>query len=254
MHKQASGDQSFDRIAEKFDKNIYGTTKGRLRHELLTHYLNDLLPTQPLEVLDAGGGTGVMAQFLLEKGHQVLLNDVSADALQLARQRLGRYGQVQYHLGPVQELPADRHFELVVCHAMLEWLSQPLEVLALLIERIAPGGMLSLSFFNRDAHIFSNLIYGNFDYIDKDFIVPNRVRLNPNNSLHPSEVLDFLHSLGLTVRHKAGIRCFHDYVRDKGIQTSQYEQIKRKELEYGRQHPFVWLGRYFHLIAVKPES
>ena len=33
-------DQSFDKFADKFEKNIYGSTKGQLRHELLVHYLN----------------------------------------------------------------------------------------------------------------------------------------------------------------------------------------------------------------------
>lgn len=252
MHKQYSQDQSFDRIAEKFEKNIYGTTKGRLRHELLVHYLHQHLPKTPVRVLDAGGGTGVMTQTLAELGHQVTLNDVSADALAIARQKLANYPQVSYHCGPLQALIELGEFELVLCHAVLEWLSRPLDALDSLLQNLAPGGQLSLSFFNRDAHVFSNLIYGNFDYIDKDFVVPNRVRLNPNNAVCPSQVLDFLQASGLQVVHKAGIRCFHDYVRDKSIQTSHYEQIKAKELEYGTRHPYLWLGRYFHLIAIKP--
>ena len=32
-------DQSFDKIADKFEKNIYGSSKGQLRHELLVHHL-----------------------------------------------------------------------------------------------------------------------------------------------------------------------------------------------------------------------
>lgn len=252
MHKQYSQDQSFDRIAEKFEKNIYGTTKGRLRHELLEHYLLQHLSATPMRVLDAGGGTGVMSKTLAALGHQVLLNDVSEDALSIARQKLADFSQVSYHCGPLQSLAEQEPFDLILCHAVLEWLSQPLDAIDGLLTKLAPGGKLSLSFFNRDAHLFSNIIYGNFDYIDKDFVVPNRVRLNPNKAVCPAEVLHFLEAAGMQVVHKAGIRCFHDYVRDKSIQTTHYEQLKAKELEYGTSHPYVWLGRYFHLIAIKP--
>lgn len=254
MNKQWQQDQSFDQIADKFEKNIYGTSKGRLRHELLLHYLHQQLPAEPLDCLDAGGGTGVMAKALSEMGHQVLLNDISADALSLARTKFEGDERISFHCGTLQGLEPERQFDLITCHAVLEWLSDPYAALDSLFERLKPGGYLSLSFFNRDAHLFSNLLYGNFDYIDKDFVVSNRVRLNPNNALPPSQVLDFIQQAGLEIRHKAGIRCFHDYMRDKTMQSSHYEQIKAKELEYGTAHPYLWLGRYFHLIALKPES
>ncbi|MDF2177587.1 methyltransferase domain-containing protein [Aliiglaciecola sp. CAU 1673] len=249
MNKQTQKDQSFDQIAEKFDRNIYGTSKGKLRHELLLHHLSKHLPVSPLKVLDAGGGTGVMTQSMLELGHQVLLNDVSEDALTLAKDKLSSAGDVRFHCGPIVSLPETEQFDLVICHAVLEWLSEPFDTVDHLLKLVAPGGCLSLSFFNRDAHLFSNLIYGNFDYIKKDFIVPNRVRLNPNNSLYPAEVIGYFEKAGWDVFHKAGIRCFHDYVRDKSLQQSHYEELKASELAYGDKHPYLWLGRYFHLLA-----
>ena len=85
-------DQSFDKFADKFEKNIYGSTKGQLRHELLVHYLHDCIPlnTQPLEVLDAGGGTGVMSQVMLNLNHKVTLSDISSEVLSLAKGKLGK--------------------------------------------------------------------------------------------------------------------------------------------------------------------
>ncbi|WP_088328432.1 methyltransferase domain-containing protein [Lacimicrobium sp. SS2-24] len=254
MSKQWQQDQSFDRIAKKFEKNIYGTTKGRLRHELLLHYLQQHLPAGPLDCLDAGGGTGVMAKALAEMGHKVLVNDISADALDLARAKFEGEIQVNFHCGPLQSLDSHNQFDLITCHAVLEWLSDPYEALNALFDRLKPGGYLSLSFFNLDAHRFSNLLYGNFDYVDKEFVVSNRVRLNPNKALAPAEVIDFLKAEDFAIRHQAGIRCFHDYMRDKSMQNSHYEQIKAKEIQFGTTHPYLWLGRYFHLLAVKPES
>ncbi|ALS98415.1 methyltransferase domain-containing protein [Lacimicrobium alkaliphilum] len=254
MNKQWQQDQSFDQIADKFEKNIYGTSKGRLRHELLLHYLHQHLPAGSLDCLDAGGGTGVMAKEMLSLGHRVLVNDISGQALEMAQKKLSGFPDVNFHCGALQSLEPERNFDLILCHAVLEWLSDPFDALTHLLKRLKPGGYLSLSFFNRDAHLFSNLLYGNFDYIDKDFVVSNRVRLNPNNALPPSEVLDFIQKAGLEIRHKAGIRCFHDYMRDKTMQSSHYQQIKAREIQYGSTHPYLWLGRYFHLIALKPES
>lgn len=254
MSKQWQQDQSFDQIAGKFEKNIYGTSKGRLRHELLLHYLNQHLPPDALDCLDAGGGTGMMAKEMLALGHRVLINDISGQALELAREKLSEFPDVDFHCGPLQSLEPHRRFDLILCHAVLEWLSEPFDAINLLLGHLKPGGWLSLSFFNRDAHLFSNLLYGNFDYIDKDFVVSNRVRLNPNKALPPAQVVDFIQNAGLDIRHKAGIRCFHDYMRDKSMQNSHYDQIKAKEIQFGTASPYLWLGRYFHLIAVKPES
>lgn len=57
-------DRNFDDIAEKFSRNIYGTTKGQLRQTILWQDLDAILATyggQTLRVLDAGGGEGQTA-------------------------------------------------------------------------------------------------------------------------------------------------------------------------------------------------
>ena len=51
-------DRNFDDIAEKFSRNIYGTTKGQLRQAILWQDLEPVLvdmEPQKLRVLDAGG-------------------------------------------------------------------------------------------------------------------------------------------------------------------------------------------------------
>jgi len=56
-------DRNFDGISGKFANNIYGTTKGRLRHELLIHHLeanNVLVDLKSKRVIDVGCGLGHM--------------------------------------------------------------------------------------------------------------------------------------------------------------------------------------------------
>ncbi len=67
-------------IAEKFSRNIYGTTKGQLRQAILWQDLDRVLAERAakLRVLDAGGGEGQTAIKMAERGHQVILCDLSA--------------------------------------------------------------------------------------------------------------------------------------------------------------------------------
>ena len=253
MKQNDKPDQSFNSIANKFEKNIYGSSKGQLRHELLLHYLNNTLSlAKPgLNILDAGGGTGMMTAPLLNMGHKVTLNDLSQDVLELAREKLGHREGLRICQGEIQSIDETESFDLVICHAVLEWLQDPLEVIKKLVAVLRPGGHLSLSFFNKDAHRFGNLLYGNFDYVKADLKHKNTVRLNPNNALVPREVIAGLNSLGLEIIHTAGIRCIHDYLKQPDMQTSRYEEIKQMEMRYGTVEPYLWLGKYFHIIVHK---
>ncbi len=72
-------DRNFDDIAEKFSRNIYGTTKGQLRQAILWQDLDRVLEEiggRKLRVLDAGGGEGQTAIKMAERGHQVTLCDL----------------------------------------------------------------------------------------------------------------------------------------------------------------------------------
>ena len=63
-------DRNFDDIAEKFSRNIYGTTKGQLRQTILWQDLDKLLAEfgdRPLRVLDAGGGEGQTAILMAQR-------------------------------------------------------------------------------------------------------------------------------------------------------------------------------------------
>jgi S-adenosylmethionine-dependent methyltransferase len=251
--KNNKQDQSFDKFADKFEKNIYGSTKGRLRHELLVHHLADytLVNDRALDVLDAGGGTGVMTELMLDRGHRVTLTDISIEALALAKQKFDDKTNLDIQHIDILSLSSVKKYDLVVCHAVLEWLQDPFEVINKLVNLVKPGGHLSLSFFNYDAQLFGNMLYGNFDYVEQGLKNKNIVRLSPNNPQKPKEILAHLGALPIQVRKKAGIRCFHDYLKQTEKQTSQYEQLKQLEIEYGSIEPYLWLGKYFLVIAQK---
>lgn len=238
---------SFDGIANKFDQNIYGTTKGQLRHIILLNILAHFLPSKPLKILDAGGGTGLMAKAMLELGHEVTLVDISTDALEIANKRLKNCGSV--HIIHSDLSAIDGQYDVVLCHAVLEWSHEPFQIIESLSKNVKPQGMLSLSFFNQYAKIFNNLTYGNFDYIIKGMPSKNTVRLNPHNAQAPHDVLTYLNKLErFDILETRGIRCIHDYMPDKHKIKDIYDALVAMEWRFGNQEPYKWLGKYFHIM------
>ena len=246
-------DRSFDGIAAKFAHNIYSSTKGKLRQVVLLRDLAELrLLQQPCHILDVGAGQGQLALALAAQGHRVHLTDISADMLQLAQQQALAQGadNVSFQQIGLAELVAThrQQYQLVLCHAMLEWLARPELAVAQLRQLVAPGGVLSLMFYNKDAKRFGNILFGNFDYVAADFQVKKKVSLNPQHPLTPTDVMQWCQQAGFSVLAKTGVRCFHDYLRDRSQQQSCFEQLLALELQYNRIEPYASLGRYQHLL------
>jgi len=245
-----NNDRIFDGIAEKFSSNIYGTTKGKLRHTLLCDVLEPYLTT-PVRAIEIGGGTGVMTAHIASKGHSVVLTDASKDVLKQAEALLADAPNITIRHQYLQQIEDLDSFDLVICHAVLEWLDAPFDAIDFMYKNMKPGSRLSLSFFNQDANLFANAIYGNFDYIAKGMKVKKQVRLNPKQPLSASRVVVHCESLGFKIIEKAGIRCFHDYMRDITHQSSKFDDLLALERQYHRQAPYLWLGKYFQLILEK---
>lgn len=249
---------NFDGIANKFDDNIYGTSKGRLRHQLLLHYLSPYLDGKTLNVLDIGAGTGVMSAEFAHKGHRLTLVDISKDVLKIAKNRLNEAKGTQIHNKSFDEFVRQnrlydaKSYDLVLCHALLEWLDDPYATLEAVLSLVGKNGVLSLSFFNQDAKAFNNLIYGNFDYVLNGMPHKNTVRLNPHNAQSALSLVNWLEQQKeFEIVNKAGLRCIHDYLQKKECIENDYQRLFDLEIEYGNKPPLMWLGKYFHVILKK---
>ncbi|KKO46072.1 methyltransferase [Arsukibacterium ikkense] len=255
-------DRSFDGIAAKFQRNIYQSSKGALRQQVLLRDLTALpLLQAPCQVLDVGAGQGQISLLLAKMGHTIHLTDVSADMLAIAAETAmaagiaitGPAAQLSFSQQSLAELSqtAKRQYPLLLCHAMLEWLAEPQLALQQLNALIMPGGILSLMYYNKDAKRLSNILYGNFDYVAADFKVKKKVSLSPQNPLEPADVAQWYQQAGFRLISKTGVRCFHDYLRDRSQQQSHFQQLLELELKYNQQEPYASLGRYTHLLLAK---
>lgn len=256
-------DRNFDDLAERFARNVYGSAKGEIRLAIVWRHLLDTLPMldggRPLRVLDAGCGFGQLGQRLAGLGHELVLSDVSQNMLTEARRRFSAdppAQPVRFIHAPVQALDSAElgQFDLVLFHAVLEWLAQPQQTLAGLLELIRPGGHLSLMFYNRDALVFRNLVRGNWRKVESGALQGEPGGLTPFHPLPPEEVEGWLTDRGWRIVGRAGVRVIHDYLERALRDGRPVEEIVRMEWQYARREPYLRLGRYFHLVARRPAA
>ncbi|KFD18121.1 putative chromosome partitioning mechanism S-adenosylmethionine-dependent methyltransferase [Tatumella ptyseos ATCC 33301] len=253
-------DRNFDDLAEKFSQNIYGTAKGQIRQAILRDELDEILPTLPagpLSIVDAGGGMGQISSGLAASGHHVLLGDVSGKMLERAEenaQRLGVSGNMVFKQMRVQDIAdhLDKPADLVLFHAVLEWVAEPETALKAIYDVLTPGGVLSLMFYNQNGLVMQNLTLGNFGYLRADMKKRKKRTLSPDYPRDPVQVYHWLTECGFIIEQRAGIRVFSDFIRDMPPSANGFDGILEMERRFSRQEPFLSLGRYIHVTARKP--
>ncbi|QIQ21117.1 tRNA uridine 5-oxyacetic acid(34) methyltransferase CmoM [Zophobihabitans entericus] len=251
-------DRNFDDIAGKFSQNIYGTTKGRIRETIIWQDLEHILSTYPkgksLTILDAGGGQGQIACRLAALGHDVTLCDISANMLDIAKQNAVQSGvQLHYIHSSIQDIAQHlpEKVDLVIFHAVLEWVSDPQLVLSTLYQCLHDSGTLSLMFYNYHGLFFKTVTLGNFGYADAGMTKRKKKTLSPDYPRKLEDVQQWLAELPMTIVGKTGIRVFHDYMTNKTKQQEAFEELLKLEQQYCRQEPYLSLARYIHVIAKK---
>jgi S-adenosylmethionine-dependent methyltransferase len=244
-------DRHFDELATRFAEKIYGGAKGAIRLAVLQADLAEALPDRPLRVLDIGAGLGHMALWLAGRGHLVTLAEPAAPMLEGARARFAGAGQpATFIQAPWQELlgQLNQPYDLVVCHAVLEWLAEPEAILPVLHQLTAPGGWLSLAFYNKDALIYRNLLKGHFRKLRKAEFAGEKSSLTPQRPLDPRELAVQLDEYW-RVESQSGVRVFHDYMSQGFQAKAEPIDLLEMELAYRRHPSFAGLGRYLHWIC-----
>jgi S-adenosylmethionine-dependent methyltransferase len=252
-------DTSFDGIAATFEAEVYGASSGYIRLQVLWEDLVTEVPQIArggLSILDAGGGAGHLALHLAQLGNRVVLCDTSREMLDRAEESV-RQGRVSEFVTlvhtPIQELSkaVAGRFDVVVCHAVLEWLANPQAALGQLVTCLRSGGQLSLLFYNRHAALQRRIFRGEFAGACRELqegCAPRgwRSRCVP---LAEEAVRVWLEALGLRVRSKAGIRIFHDYLPATMRDQEHLNDLLAVEREFRKQEPFASLGHHLHLIC-----
>jgi S-adenosylmethionine-dependent methyltransferase len=217
-----ASDVSFDGMADAFEAEIYGSSKGEIRLGVLWE---DMLANIPrlaaggLRALDAGGGAGHVAVRLAGLGNEVVLCDPSREMLDRAQAAIEECkvcDRVSVVHAPIQQLGTlvDGSFDVIVCHAVLEWLANPHGTLGELTGLLEPDGELSLMFYNRNARLLKLILSGAFEEALDESRSPPQSRGSERSAIPLAEeaVTAWLADLGLGVRSKSAIRIFHDHL------------------------------------------
>ena len=260
-------DRSFDAIADHFEKKVYGGLKGDIRLAVLRRDIFEYSAQmseslgRPLRILDVGAGLAQIAIELAAQGHTLVINDISANMLEKAKASAAQIDEnldITWYVCPYQELPEklgtenSEKFDLIMCHALLEWLAEPAAVMDFFDQQLADNGALSLCFYNPASFDYRNLIMGNFNLLDNtEYKADNKKSLTPNHPVAKEEVESWLTAHHYQTIRTSGLRVFHDYAPLKRGGHNDPDAVIRMELRYSQLEPYKWLGRYLHILATR---
>ncbi len=269
-------DRNFDAIADHFEKKVYGGLKGEIRLAVLRRDIFEYSAKmskslgRPLRILDVGAGLAQISIELAAQGHIVTVNDISANMLEKAKVNAAQINEnldITWYVCPYQDLEDklnndhrqkdnasldDTKFDLIMSHALLEWLAEPAMVMEFFDQQLADHGVLSLCFYNPASFDYRNLIMGNFNLLDNTaYKADNKKSLTPNHPVAKEEVESWLAEHHYRTVLSSGLRVFHDYAPLKRGGHNNPEDVIRMELRYSQLEPYKWLGRYLHIMATR---
>jgi S-adenosylmethionine-dependent methyltransferase len=146
-------------------------------------------------------------------GHHVTLCDLSAEMVARARQAAADKGVIDnMHFVQCAAQDIAQHLEspvdLVLFHAVLEWVAEPQEMLRTLWSTLRPGGALSLMFYNANGLLMHNMVAGNFDYVQLGMPKKKKRTLSPDYPREPQQVYHWLEEIGWQITAKPACGCF----------------------------------------------
>ena len=255
-------DRNFDDIADRFDRNIYGGSKGFVRQSVLRRDFSDLglYQNPPETLLDAGGGFGWVAREFAPLGTECTVVDISKKMISIGEKYWLKQCQeestlnegIEWRVQSIQQTQGE--FDLVACHAVLEWVEHPQEVLKILTQQVVSGGTLSLMVFNQVALIWKNVLFGKIQKVLEGTMNGFGHSLTPTNAYTIDQVKQWLLDLGFIIHRVSGVRVFHDYldpeIRDKLL--IEPEDFMSLEYQYSLDPVHQQMARYIHFVCYKP--
>lgn len=222
-----------------------------LRREL------DRQPGRELAIVDVGGGTGGFAVPLAERGHQVTVVDASPDALAALTRRAAEAGvdarvrAVQGDADALADQLAPASADLVLCHAVLEVVDSPSEVVTAVAATLRPGGAASVLVANRAAAVLTRAVNGHLDQAGALLGDPAGTA-GPRDTLRRRYDVDtataLLRAAGLTVEDVQGVRVVADLV-PAAVAEADPEGLLNLELAAAGQAPYRDIASQLHLFA-----
>ncbi|MFF3455423.1 class I SAM-dependent methyltransferase [Streptomyces sp. NPDC002730] len=136
----------WDAAAPGFDDEPDHGLRAGLTRAAWDRLLRSWLPSDPVDVLDAGCGTGSLSLLLAEAGHRVTGVDLAPRMVDQARAKLAAAGLTARFLVGDAAIPptGDRRFDVLLSRHLVWTLPDPEAALREWVSRLRPGGRLVL--------------------------------------------------------------------------------------------------------------
>jgi len=230
----------------------------------LVAQIRAVLPPAPVEVVDAGGGTGQLAVLLAADGHQVTVIDPSVAMLATAAERAAELGpDVADRLRTVQgdaeraaELLGPGSADAVLCHGVLGVVSDQAAAVAALASLLRPGGTLSLVAANRVELVVRHARRGDYRealrLLDDPAVSTPRGRGSGQSSRAWTldEIRPWCTGAGLEVVAEHGLRVFAE--PPPGTDQAELDAARELERRAATREPYRSGSEYLHVLAVRP--
>jgi S-adenosylmethionine-dependent methyltransferase len=228
--------------------------RGKLRHVVILHHLQLHAAPPPLHVLDVGGGTGEIALDLAREGHVATLLDISPAMLERAQTHAAGLN-VNFVCAAADRIPElfdSESFDLILCHSLLEFVKDPLELLGHLMHVLRVDGLLSVVIGNR--HHFplrAALLQSDFRQaclaLDQEVPASDLFGL-PLRTYCTEEMQQMIRDCGAQLVAEYGVRVFIDLLREAPELTPDLIAL---ELTAGSRLPYRRIARFVQFIAAK---
>jgi S-adenosylmethionine-dependent methyltransferase len=205
---------------------------------------------QGLDVVDVGGGTGVLATELAGQGHRVTVVDPSPDALASLQRRstdagLGdRIVAVQGDAADLADVVGPEAADVVICHRVLEVVDSAPAALAGIAAVLRPAGLLSLLVVQRPATVLAQALLGHVEQARRTYAAAG---------LDRDQILALLAGVGFLVKQEHGLGAVADHVPESAIDADigSYETLLALEREISTDPAFRAIAPQLHVLAAR---
>lgn len=240
-------------------EDVWVQRLGTLRNVVRQHVIEVQLAAHAPgggSALDVGCGQGDQATALALRGYEVTGVDPSVDLLDRCRAAARRSGvEVELLRGTVAELASllgDRTFDVVCAHGLLMYLPDPRAAFDRLVERVAPAGLLSITFRNGDALAYRPGVRGRWREAIAAFDSATYVNeLGATAAAQTlEEVATWCSEAGLDITRWYGVRVFTDGMDAKDVPDREsLADCLAAEVLAGARDPYRRFGSQLHVLA-----
>lgn len=237
------------------------TPWGRLRYRVVSENLQDWLAGAEgttARVLDVGGADGADSVPLAASGHSVTVLDRSPSLLARARDTAAEQGvSITTVEGDLDDLPRSGlgPFDVVLCHNVLQYHSEPASAVAVIASQVAPGGLVSMMCPNPTGDVLDAAIRMGQPSHARSLIDATTTEsvtfATPVRRLDADVVRDLLAGGGVEGMTRYGVLAVTTYIADneRKHDPAFYDELEQLELALRDREPFVRTARFWHLVG-----